>query len=130
GVIALFLLGVSLGADGGKLTGTFPGLSARAGHVTAHLALAPGMFRRRGEAAGEERAKGTRKAAEAAGRGALLGLPVMLVVGALLAQADPVFLAWFNLPSLALHLVLLCAGAWIVLGLVRAASAVQPAPGL
>jgi hypothetical protein len=130
GVIALLLLGVSLGADGGTLTGTFPGLAARVGQVAGHLTLAPGMFRRRGEAAGEERANRARKAVEAAGRGALLGIPVMLVVGALLGVADPIFRSWFNLPSLALHLVLLCAGAWIVLGLVRAASAAQPAPGL
>jgi hypothetical protein len=130
GVIALLLLGVSLGADGGTLAGTFPGLAARAGQVATHLTLAPGMFRRRGEAAGEERSDGARKAAEAAGRGVLLGIPVMLIIGVLLGRADPIFRAWFNLPSLALHLVLLCAGAWIVLGLVRAASAVRPAPGL
>jgi hypothetical protein len=54
----------------------------------------------------------------------------MLVIGILLGRADPIFRAWFNLPSLALHLVLLCAGAWIVLGLARAASAARPAPGL
>lgn len=130
GVITLLLLGVSLGADGGTLAGTFPGLAARAAQVAGHLTLAPGMFRRRGDAAADERANRARKAAEAAGRGALLGIPVMLVVGALLGVADPIFRSWFNLSSLAQHLALLCAGAWIVLGLVRAASAAQPMPGL
>src|SRR5262249_46519654 len=133
GVVALFLLGVSLGADGGRLVATFPGLAVRASYVAGHLALAPGMFRRHdeGEAAcAESRANGAHEAVRMAGRGALLGIPVMLVIGFLLGLADPVFRSWFNLPSLALHLVLLLAGAWVAFGLTRAASAVKPAPGL
>jgi hypothetical protein len=129
GVIALFLLGVSLGADGGMLAATFPGLAVRAGYAAGHLALAPGMFRRQREADGE-RANRAREAARAAGRGALLGIPVILVTGILLGLADPIFRSWFNLSSLPLHLVLLCAGAWAGFGLTRAASAAKPAPGL
>ena len=130
-VAALFLLGVSVGADGGTLVATFPSLAVRAGYVAGHLALAPGMFRRHDEAAsGEARANGAREAARMAGRSALLGFPVMLVIGFLLGLADPVFRSWFNLPSLALHLVFLLAGAWVAFGLTRAASAAKPAPGL
>lgn len=130
GVIALFLLGVSLGADGGTLAATFPVLAARASHAAGHLALAPGMFRRHGEAAHAERGNGAHEAARAAGRGALLGIPVMLVIGLLLGLADPIFRSWFSLPSLALHLALLCAGAWVAFGLTRAASAARPVSAL
>ena len=39
-----------------------------------------------------------RERAAALARGALLGGPVLLVVGALLAAADPIFRSWFDVP--------------------------------
>ena len=59
-------------------------------------------------------------------RGTAIGLPVIGVVGLLLASADPVFASFFNLsvdpPDLFLHALLSLIGAWLVGGLVRAAS--------
>jgi hypothetical protein len=59
-------------------------------------------------------------------RGALLGAPLVLVVGLLLGSADPVFASLFHLPrdigDLVLHLVLLGFGGWAASGLLRLAS--------
>jgi len=123
----LFLLGVSLGADGSRLNVTFPGLGTRIALVMGHIAAAPVMFGSRGQSAA---GVSTRKRAAAAARGALLGVPVMLVVGLLLAVADPIFRSWFDLAAVLPHLVLLAVGAWAVAGLSRAASAEQPSPSL
>jgi hypothetical protein len=60
----------------------------------------------------------------------LVGLPALLVVAALLAAADPIFRSWFSPGAIPRHLILVAAGAWIVAGLARAASATRPAPGL
>ena len=62
--------------------------------------------------------------------GLLLGVPITLSVGLLLAWADPIFGAWFDLNAVLTHLILAAAGAWLVLGLARAASARQPSPEL
>jgi len=126
GVIVLFLLGVSLGADGSILAATFPGLTVRAVDAAAHLALAPGMFHSHGDATPGQRVKRARGAARSGARGALLGIPVMLLIGILLGLADPIFRSWFDLSSIAQHLVLLCLGAWVAFGLTRAASAARP----
>ncbi|MGH3408611.1 MAG: DUF4153 domain-containing protein, partial [Streptosporangiaceae bacterium] len=71
-----------------------------------------------------------RERAGAVGRGALLGAPVLLVVGWLLAAADPIFRSWFDVPLIVQHLLLVLVGAWVTLGLIRAASAEEPAPAL
>ncbi len=71
-----------------------------------------------------------RRRAAAIGRGALIGGPVLLLVWALLAAADPIFWSWFDVPSAAEHVILVLTGAWAVTGLARAASARQPLPDL
>lgn len=130
GVALLLLLGVSLGADRAKLAATFPNLATRIAYVAGHLTLAPGALRSHAGAANDRSGNHARKVAVSAGRGALLGIPVMLVIGMLLSLADPIFRSWFDLGSLSWHLVLLCVGAWILIGLARAASAERPAPPL
>ena len=123
----LLVLGASLGGDNGRAAATFPALAARIGLVAGHLVLAPGMFRPWGQPpAGEA----IRDRAGALARGVLLGFPVLLVVGGLLAAADPIFGSWFDLPLVLQHLVLVFLGAWATLGLIRAASAEEPAPAL
>jgi Domain of unknown function (DUF4173) len=126
-VALLLFLGVSLGADGSGLSTTFPALNARIAIALGHLAFAPGMFRSQGEPAPGGVA---RRRAVAVGRGALLGVPVMIIVGLLLALADPIFRSWFDLTAVVQHLVLASIGAWAVVGLFRAASAAEPSPSL
>jgi hypothetical protein len=126
-VAFLVLLGTSLAAGGDGLAGTFPALATRAGVVFAHLVLAPGMFRFEGDSPQSELA---RKWGQGVLRGLAIGLPVLLVVGLLLASADPIFRSWFNPPLVLQHVVLVIAGAWLMTGLARAASAQQPLPVL
>jgi hypothetical protein len=124
-VTLLLILGVSLGADGSGLSATFPALGARIAIATGHLAFAPGLLRSPGQpAAGGVAAR----RAVAVARGALLAAPVMIIVGLLLALADPIFRSWFDLTAILQHLVLASIGAWAVLGLSRAASAERPSP--
>src|ERR1022692_3666138 len=122
-ITLLFFLGVSLGADGSGLSTTFPALGSRIAIALGHLVFAPGMFRPRGGATPGGLA---RERAVAVAHGALLGVPVMLVIGLLLASADPIFRTWFDLTAVLQHLTLVSIGAWTVLGLSRAASAEQP----
>jgi two-component system sensor histidine kinase BaeS len=126
-IVLLMLLGASLGADGSGLSATFPALGTRIALAAGHLACAPGMLRFRGEPAAEGAA---RKRAAAIARGALLAVPVVLVVGVLLASADPIFRSWFDLRAVIQHLMLAVIGAWAVVGLARAASAARPSPPL
>ena len=123
GVVLLLCIGTSLGADAGGLSLTFPEAAGRLALVVGHLVNAPGMFQFTGQ---DEAGQATRKRAAAIGRGALLGVPIMLLVGLLLALADPIFRSWFDLTPLIKHLVLALIGAWLVAGLGRAASAEQP----
>jgi hypothetical protein len=117
-IVALLLLGASLGADGSGLSATFPVIGSRMITSTAHLAAAPGML------AGPPRSRARR--ALAAGRGALIGGPAIAAVCWLLTTANPVFRSWFDLAPLARHALLIAIGAWAVLGLGRAASAARP----
>lgn len=127
-VAGLLLLGVAVGADGAGPVATFPGLWARAGVAAGHMALAPGILGRSGKPAGAT-ADGKAPAVTAT-LAVLAGLPVLLVVAVLLAAADPIFRSWFSPAAIPRHLILVAAGAWIVAGLARAASASRPAPGL
>jgi hypothetical protein len=126
GIAVLVFTGVSLGADGSRLNVTFPGLAARTGVALGHLGLGPGLLSPGGLAADGV----ARRRALALGRGALLGVPVMIVVGVLLGLADPIFRSWFDLPAILQHVALVAVGAWAVLGLQRAASAERPSPSL
>ncbi len=124
-VIFLLLIGTSLGADGAGLTGTFPALAARLGVVFCQLALAPGMFHFQGQS---EQGALARKWGAAVLRGAAIAVPVLLVTGLLLASADPIFRSWFNPGLVSQHIVYLIIGAWLMVGLARAASAERPLP--
>ncbi|HXW43426.1 MAG TPA: DUF4173 domain-containing protein [Streptosporangiaceae bacterium] len=119
-VVVLLLLGSSLGADRGDLATTFPAVGSRLVTAAAHVCAAPGMLAVRPGSSAAGRAR-------AVGRGVLIGAPVILLVGWLLARADPVFRSWFDLAAVAQHVLLLLAGGWLVLGLCRAASAARPA---
>jgi hypothetical protein len=128
-VALVLFLGVSLGADGGALSTTFPALGTRLALAVGHLVLAPAMFRSQGGPAPGE-ATGKRAVALAVARGGLLAIPVMITIGLLLAVADPIFRSWFDLNAAIRHLTLVLTGAWAVAGLSRAASAREPAPRL
>src|SRR5262245_16371771 len=121
-VALVLLLGVSLGADGSAFAGTFTSLANRIWLVVCHLALAAGMLQPT-EASGKVHGL-------AITRGLLLGAPVALAIGLLLAWADPIFRSWFNLNVALNHLLLAAAGAWLVIGLARAASAAKPSSAL
>jgi len=122
-IALLLMLGVSLGADGAGLRSTFPAFGNRIALVTGHLVFASGLFRPSIEGSPDGVA---RRRAIASARGALLAVPVMVVIGLLLESADPVFRSWFDLPALLGHIILLLCGAWVYVGLTRAASAVEP----
>jgi hypothetical protein len=123
-VALVLMLGVSHGADGSALAGAFSALANRIGLVFSHLVLAPGMLRPTNVPA-QAKAHGL-----AITRGLLLGAPVVLAIGMLLAWADPIFRSWFDLHAALSHLVLAATGAWLLMGLARAASATQPSSAL
>jgi two-component system sensor histidine kinase BaeS len=124
----LLLLAASLGADGGGLSTTFPELAARTGVAASHVVLGPGILQRSRVA--NDAATKTSSAAISRLIAVGAGLLVLLVVGALLGAADPVFGSWLSLAALPRHLILVIAGGWIVAGLIRAASAARPSPAL
>jgi hypothetical protein len=80
GAAVLVSTGVSLGADGSGLNVTFPGLAVRTALALGHLGLGPGILRSTDGLAPGTVARGR---AVALGRGALLGVPVMVVIGVL-----------------------------------------------
>jgi hypothetical protein len=123
----LLILGASLGADRGRLRATFPALVTRLGLAAGQLAAAPGILRPR-----SPHGAGTLAwhKALATGRGIVLGGPVLVIVGLLLASADPIFRSWFDLPAILQHALFIAIGAWLVAGLARAASAAQPVPAM
>lgn len=125
GVLLLLTLGVSLGADGSGLSLTFPALESRLTYVLGHTFTAPGLFKITGQ---DEAGQTARKRMASAGRAAMIGVPILLIMGALLAKADPIFRSWFDLSPLVTNLILILVGAWLVAGLIRAASAEKPAP--
>jgi hypothetical protein len=126
-VVGCLLLGVSLGADDGGLAVSFPVLAARVGVVVAHLVNAPGMFCFKGESAPGAVA---RKKVSGVLLGIAIAVPLMLVIGVLLASADPIFRSWFDPSLVAENLALFVIGGWLLVGLARAASAERPQPAI
>jgi hypothetical protein len=122
----VLVLGVSFARDG-SLRSTFPALGGRLVRVGGHLALAPGMLR---SGPGQERPSVVRERAASLARGAAIAVPIVLVIGGLLASADPVFGSWFDLSRVVDDLWLIGLGAVGLLGLARAASAKDPVPDL
>ncbi len=124
----LLLLSASLGADGSGLGTTFPDLAARAGVAVGHIVLGPGILQP--SRAPQDTATKPRSGAAIRLIAVAMSVLVLLVVGALLGAADPVFSSWLSLAALPRHVLLVIIGAWIVAGLIRAASAARPSPAL
>jgi hypothetical protein len=120
-IAGLLLLGSSLAGGGRLFDLPVPNLAARGLHAAAHGLAAPAFL------AGPLSRR--RPAAILAGAG--LALPLLVVLGLLLASADAVFagfFSWWRSPETVItHAVLLGAGAWGMAGLLRLSSA-GPAP--
>lgn len=118
----LLVLGCSLGRSGNPLDLTVPDLIGRGLHAITHAVLGAGFVVAVISQAGGSRAR--RSAAVL--RGVALAIPVVLVIGLLLASADPVFASFFRFPTdagdVVLHLVLLGIGGWTAAALLRLAA--------
>lgn len=126
----LIALAASLARGGDPFDVTLPDLLRRSLVAVAHGTAAP-AFLLGGDRPWRERLDEGDSRWPAVGRGVLLAAPVVLVLGVLLATADPVFASWFRVDDagdLVLHVVLLGIGAWAGGGLLRMASAVTPGP--
>ena len=117
----LLLLGTSLAGGGRLFDLPVPALAVRALHACAHGLAAPAFVA----------APLARRRPAAVLLGAGLALPLLGVLGLLLASADAVFagfFGWWRSPvTLIVHTVLLGVGAWGMAGLLRLSSA-DPAP--
>lgn len=109
---------------------TFPALFGRLWVAAAHIVVAPAMFlpRPAAERAVAPTSEGRDRMALV--RGVALSLPVVAVIGLLLADADPIFESWFDLPLLFDHGVVAAIGAWASLGVWRVANARRPTADL
>ena len=120
-IAGLLLLGSSLAGGGRLFDLPVPSLAARGLHAAAHGLAAPAFL------AGPL----SRRRPVAILVGAGLALPLLVVLGLLLASADAVFagfFSWWRSPETVItHAVLLGAGAWGMAGLLRLSSA-GPAP--
>jgi hypothetical protein len=117
----LLVLGASLAGGGTLLDLPLPNLAVRALHALAHGLAAPAFV----AAPLEHR----RPAALLRGVG--LALPLLVVLGLLLASADAVFAGffrWWSPATVIGHAVLLGIGAWGMAGLLRVTSAEPPPP--
>lgn len=123
-VIVAVLLAASFARDRSAAS-TFPRLTGRLLDALGHVLAGLGALRP--QAAGPE-AGPERRGLLPVVRGLALAVPVVVVVGALLADADPVFGSWFDPPSLLGHAILIGLGAWLLLGLCRAAWATRTDP--
>ncbi len=122
----LLVLAASFAAGGSVLDLTVPAAVTRALHAAVHGLTAPAFL-----VAGRGGRISSRRAAAAA-RGFLLAVPVLVVLGLLLASADAVFAGFFSgwdVLTPIEHGILLVVGAWGMAGLLRLASA-SPAPTL
>jgi len=125
-VAGLLALGASLARGGSVFDLSLPRLLSRAVAGAAHGLAGPDFAIRPVGRVLSERAGSGRVVA----RGALLAVPLVLVLGALLASSDAVFAGFFRLhvngADLVLHAIALGFGAWAVSGLLRLASADRP----
>ncbi|MGI8683818.1 MAG: DUF4153 domain-containing protein [Acidimicrobiales bacterium] len=127
----LIALAASLARGGDPFDVTLPDLVRRSLVAVAHGAAAPAFLLGADRPWGARRQAGDVSRWPAVARGALLAAPVVLVLGVLLATADPVFASWFRIDDagdLVLHGIVLAMGAWAGGGLLRMASAVAPGP--
>lgn len=113
----LLLLGTSLAGGGHLFDLPLPSLGVRALHALGHGLAAPAFLA--GPVARRRKAPVL--------LGAVLALPLVLVLGLLLASADAVFagfFGWWGSPAEVIgHAVLLGVGAWGMAGLLRLSSA-------
>lgn len=121
----LLVLGASLARGGSILDLPLSGLLARAVHATVHGVAAPAFAAQGLPCAARRRSSIL--------RGLGLALPLLLILGALLASADVLFANLFDFvpdvdDSMA-HAVLVGLGAWGMAGLLRVAAATPPADG-
>ena len=119
-IAGLLVLGTSLAAGGRLFDLAVPSLVVRGLHAVGHGLAAPAFVA----------APLGRSRSAAVLRGLGLALPLLVVLGLLLASADAVFAGlfdWWSPTELIVHAVLLGVGAWGMAGLLRLASA-QPAP--
>jgi hypothetical protein len=126
----LLLLGASLARGGSVLDLPLSGLLARAVHALVHGVAAP-AFAMRGLPWMRPGARAEQRTWPAVVRGLVLAIPVLVVLGALLASADVLFARAFDFvpdidESIA-HAVLIGLGAWGMAGLLRVAAATPPA---
>jgi len=126
-ITGTFTLSVSF-ANTTLLASTFPMLGGRFAVVFGHVALAPGLLTRDPEENPDDSA--TRSRFIAMARGLTLAVPIVVVIGALLGSADPVFGSWFDRRFLIRSIVMVSTGSWVLLGLARAAAARRPTPVL
>lgn len=130
----LLVIGSSLSRRGDPLDQSVPDLVGRSLHSLLHAFFAVGFVlgpvrRHDGSDEGDEGDEGDGRAPSAVlavVRGILLGAPVVVVLGLLLASADPIFASLFQFPAdagdLALRVVLLAVGGWGAAALLRTAS--------
>jgi uncharacterized membrane protein len=111
-------------ADLGVSRLTVKAAQAVAATVTAPALVVTALGGGRQESPGRQ---ARRKVTLAVLSGLLLSVPVIVVFGALLASADPVFASFFDPATMLGHATLLAIGAWIAGGLLRTAT-VKPAP--
>jgi len=121
----LLVLAASLGRGGSVFDLTIPAVVARGLHALAHGLAAPGFL-----VGAVDRHRERAGTAFAVLRGLALAVPLLVVLGLLLASADAVFAGFFggwSPETVVVHAVLLTVGAWGMAGLLRVASA-SPAP--
>lgn len=129
----LLALGASFARGGSVFDLSLPQAVVRAVTVAVHALSTPAFALEPVRMPGRRlSAGGGGRQARAVVRGLLLAVPVLVVLGALLASADAVFasaLRWNADPAaLAAHVVAIVIGAWGTAGLLRVASATPPRP--
>jgi hypothetical protein len=127
----LLALGASLARGGSLADLTIPRVVLRAIHAGVHAVAAPAFVaapvRAVRQQVGDDRraALGVRIA-----RGLLLAAPIVVLLGVLLASADPVFASFFHVDvdpvTPVQHAAALAAGAWVAAALLRVASVTPP----
>ena len=118
----LLVLGASLARGGSLFDLPLPSLAMRALHALGHGLAAPAFLA----------APLDRHRPAAVLRGVGLALPLLVVLGLLLASADAVFAGffqWWSPATVITHAVLLGIGAWGMTGLLRLTSA-DPSPAV
>lgn len=129
--LGLVVVACGLAAEGSLFDLSFARAEVHATRVLVHVFAGAWFVATPLRAAGATIVGQRRGVAAAAARGLVLAIPVVLLLGWLLAQADAVFASFFELRSDPLdwisHVLLFAVGAVVAAGLARAASAVPMA---